>query len=102
MEVWERIKAEWEPPSSIAKLQSGEVIASFRSALGWKIDEKTSRQLCPDVSASALRRGSDGDDTTHRATCAWWALFFVLEVETLYTVTLSASHRFARTPISFG
>ena len=28
--VWERIEAEWEPPLLMAKLKSGEVVASFR------------------------------------------------------------------------
>ena len=39
MGVGEGIRAEWAPPCSMEKLlESGEVVASFRSASVWRID----------------------------------------------------------------
>ena len=35
----EYVKAEWNPPCSMAKVEStSEVLATFRTSTGWKID----------------------------------------------------------------
>ena len=39
--VTEYIKEEWRPPCSTAKVESdGDILATFRTSTGWKIDDK--------------------------------------------------------------
>ena len=54
MEVREQIKVEWEPPSSIAKIQGdGSILATFRTSTRWEIDEKVLKRLVPEGTISA-------------------------------------------------
>ena len=51
MKVTEYIKAEWRPPCSMAKSgNTGEIVATFRTSIGWKIDEKILQVLMPGMS----------------------------------------------------
>ena len=50
MSVAEYIKVEWGPPCSIAKVgNNGDIVVTFRTSTGWKIDEKVLQTLVPGI-----------------------------------------------------
>ena len=63
MSVTEYIKVEWSPLCSIAKVgSSGDIVATFRTSTGWKIDEKIFQALVPGITVSAEMLKNDLDD----------------------------------------
>ena len=63
MSVTEYIKVEWGPPCSIAKVGSSvDIVATFRTLTGWKIDEKVLQALVPGLSVSAEVLKNDLED----------------------------------------
>ena len=64
MSVTEYIKEERRPPCAIAKIgSSGDIVATFRTSTGWKIDEKVLQALVPGISVSAEMLKNDLEDT---------------------------------------
>ena len=63
MNVTEYVKAECGPPCSKAKIGStGEILAIFRTSIGWKIDEKILQGLMLGLSVIAEGIRNDLDD----------------------------------------
>ena len=63
MSVAEYIKVEWGPPCSIAKVgNNGDIVVTFRTSTGWKIDEKVLQTLVPGISVSAEIPKNDLED----------------------------------------
>ena len=51
------------PPCSIAKFESsGDIVATFRTSTGWKIDEEVLQALVPRISVSAEGLKNDLED----------------------------------------